>query len=172
MLTLPNLQNILTGKIPGVNDTSTQVIESAAGYDGIIELIQTKELPVAVILEHNEVGNFSFRPGGFLQASQSIWIMEMVAVDEDRRSIQQNCFNSVRHLLTALKTVKEDLPDGSMDELAGWDWLEIPYGVRNAGSNFTGYEVTLYFRENTDLSGLREEESTETEDNEEENGNG
>ena len=172
MLTLTYLQNHLTNIIPGINDTSEQVIESAAGYDGIIELIQNKDLPLVVVLEHNEVGSFSFRPGGFHTTSQSIWLMEMVAADEDRRSIQQNCFNSVRHLLTALKTVKEDLPDGSMDELAGWDWLDIPYGVRNAGSNFTGYEVTLYFRENTDLSGLREEESTETEDNEEENGNG
>ena len=175
MLTLTYLQNHLTNIIPGINDTSEQVIESAAGYDGIIELIQNKDLPLVVVLEHNEVGSFSFRPGGFHTTSQSIWIMEMVAADEDRRTIQQHCFALGRLLLTALKTIKENLPDGSLDELAGWEWQDIPYGVRNAGSTFTGYEFTLSFKEDTDLSVLRERESdpdpeTVTETEETDNG--
>ena len=65
MLTLDYLKSILfieeTETVNGVTTTSItpevegvtsedQVLESVAGYDGIIELIQTKGLPVAVVL--------------------------------------------------------------------------------------------------------------------------
>lgn len=125
------------------------VLESAAGYDGIIELIQTKGLPVCVVLEHNEVGNLSIRPGGFMMASQSIWIMEMVAADEDRRAIQMNCWRRMKRIISVLA---KHFDDDDKPLVNKWDPEDIPYGIRNAGSNYTGYEMLLHFNEDIDLS--------------------
>lgn len=148
MLTLDYLRTIIGGKIDGLTDTTEQVMESDAGYDGIIELIQTKGLPLAMVLEPSEMGNFSFRPGGFHITTQSVWIMEMVGADETRRAVQQRCFTALHNLLVTLKDHKDD------SQLEGWDWLDIPYGVRNAGPNYTGYEVFIRFTEDTDLADL------------------
>lgn len=148
MLTLAYLQDILTNEVPGLKDTEDQVLESAAGYDGIIELIQTKGLPVAVILEHNEMGNLSIRPGGFQTGSQSLWVMEMVAADEDRHAVQQQCWARAKRIVSVLLH-RFDLDDAPLRQ---WDWNDIPYGVRNAGSNYTGYELVLHFTEDIDLS--------------------
>lgn len=125
------------------------VLESAAGYDGIIELIQTKGLPVCVVLEHNEMGNLSIRPGGFMMASQSIWIMEMVAADEDRRAIQMNCWRRMKRIISVLA---KHFDDDDKPLVGKWDPEDIPYGIRNAGSNYTGYEFVLHFAEDIDLS--------------------
>lgn len=163
MLTLDYLKSILfieeTETVNGVTTTITpevegvtsedQVLESAAGYDGIIELIQTKGLPVAVVLEHNEMGNLSIRPGGFMMASQSIWIMEMVAADEDRRAIQMNCWRRMKRIISVLAKHFADDDKPLVDK---WDPEDIPYGIRNAGSNYTGYEMLLHFNEDIDLS--------------------
>ena len=125
------------------------VLESAAGYDGIIELIQTKGLPVCVVLEHNEVGNFSMHQGGFEQTSQSIWVMEMVAADEDRRKVQVECRQRMERIISILgKHFDED----DKPLVGKWDLHDIPYGIRNAGSNYTGYEFVLHFAEDIDLS--------------------
>lgn len=164
MLTLDYLKSILfieeTETVNGVTTTTItpevegvtsvdQVLESAAGYDGIIELIQTKGLPVAVVLEHNEMGNLSIRPGGFMMASQSIWIMEMVAADEDRRAIQMNCWRRMKRIISVLAKHFDDDDKPLVDK---WEPEDIPYGIRNAGSNYTGYEMLLHFNENIDLS--------------------
>ena len=164
MLTLDYLKSILfieeTETVNGVTTTTItpevegvtsvdQVLESAAGYDGIIELIQTKGLPVAVVLEHNEMGNLSIRPGGFMMASQSIWIMEMVAADEARRAIQMNCWRRMKRIISVLAKHFDDDDKPLVDK---WEPEDIPYGIRNAGSNYTGYEMLLHFNENIDLS--------------------
>lgn len=164
MLTLDYLKSILfieeTETVNGVTTTTItpevegvtsedQVLESAAGYDGIIELIQTKGLPVAVVLEHNEMGNLSIRPGGFMMASQSIWIMEIVAADEDRRAIQMNCWRRMKRIISVLAKHFDDDDKPLVDK---WEPEDIPYGIRNAGSNYTGYEMLLHFNENIDLS--------------------
>lgn len=164
MLTLDYLKSILfieeTETVNGVTTTTItpevegvtsedQVLESAAGYDGIIELIQTKGLPVAVVLEHNEMGNLSIRPGGFMMASQSIWIMEMVAADEDRRAIQMNCWRRMKRIISVLAKHFDEDDEPLVDK---WEPEDIPYGIRNAGSNYTGYEMLLHFNEDIDLS--------------------
>ncbi len=142
MLTLEYLKSILFKEetetvVPMVLglDKPDWVLESAAGYDGIIELIQTKGLPVAVVLEHNEMGNLSIRPGGFMMASQSIWIMEMVAADEDRRALQMNCWRRMKRIISVLAKHFDDDDKPLVDK---WDPEDIPYGIRNAGSNYTG----------------------------------
>lgn len=151
MLTLAYLQDILTNEVPGLTDTSKQVLESAAGYDGIIELIETKEEPVAVVLEHNEMGNISIRPGGLQLSSQSLWVMEMVAADEDRRAIQLQCWERAKRIISVL--IHRWEVDAAKDKaIKQWDWHDIPYGIRNAGPNYTGYELVLHFTEDIDIS--------------------
>lgn len=145
MLTLDYLKNILDGELTGITNTN-QIMESAGGYDGIVALIQTKSISPAIILEHNEVGEFSFRPGGFQRASQSIWVMKMVGRDNNRRAIQDDCCALVKKILSVF-TVHFDDP-----ELSGWVLNSVPYGIRNAGPNFTGYEISLHFEEDLDLS--------------------
>lgn len=146
MLTLPYLQNILRGQLPNeINKSDKQIIEAAGGYDGIVSLIQTKGISPMVILENSEIGEFGFLPEGFLKSSQSIWVMKMVAKDEDRQRVQNECMKMVKRILSIMGKHKHDA------ELEEWEYDRIPWAVRNAGANFTGYEFTLYFSENTDL---------------------
>ena len=146
MLTLPYLQNILKGQLPSdITKPSTQIIEAAGGYDGIISLIQTKNISPMVILENSEMGEFSVRPGGFVKTTQSVWVMKMVAKEEDRRKVQDECFALMRRIIGIFIKHNEE------SELAQWEWDHIPWGVRNAGANFTGYEFTIHFSEDIDL---------------------
>ena len=145
MLSLSYLKSILNGELPQIKTPKTQIIESAAGYDGIVSLIQTKNVSPMIVLEKSEVGEFSIRPGGFIKTSQSIWVMKMVPKDGDRQAIQDECFAMMKRIISvAIHHNKES-------ELANWVWDRIPYGARNAGANFTGYEFTFYFDEDTDL---------------------
>lgn len=144
MLSLQYIRQVLSGQLEGVSDS--QIIESAAGYDGIVALVQTKGLPTAVVLEHNDVGEFSFRPGGFLKASQSLWVMRMVGRDADRRAVQDECAALMKRILSVFAARGDDA------QLAGWEWNSVPYGIRNAGPNYTGYEFTMNFSEDIDMS--------------------
>lgn len=145
MLTIEYLRQILTGELPEVTDMENQVIESAAGYDGIIALIQTKGISPMVILENSEVGEFSFRPGGFEKTSQSVWVMKKAARDGERKATQNDCRKMMRHILKVFNNHEKEAP------LAQWVWDSVPYGVRNAGPNYTGYEFTIYFSEDADF---------------------
>ncbi len=169
MLTLKYLQTILCGELLDLN-TQDQILESAGGYDGIVALIQTKGLQKAVVLEHNSVGEMSARPGGFLLATQSIWIMRMVARDADRPAVQKECFNDMQRIISVLiKCIHSE-------QLDGWQPESIPYAIRNAGPNYTGYEFSLNFSENVDLSykalPKTEDEQPVTEQTVEEEGDG
>lgn len=148
MLTLSNLQTIIVGHVDGITGTN-QVLESPGGYDGIISLIETKAPAVSVVLEHNEMGNLSIRPGGFMTSSQSIWVMEMAGANDDRRTVQQRCWSRLRDIIGLLTN---EYNYGSSGELAGWDWDDMPFGLRNAGPNYTGYEMVMHFAEDIDLS--------------------
>ena len=147
MLTLPYLQKILRGELPNdITKPDTQIIEAAGSYDGIVSLIQTKGVSPVIILENSEVGEFGFLPGGFLRTSQSLWVMKMVAKDEDRQRVQKECMKMAKRILSVMVKHEHD------DELEEWEYNSIPWGVRNGAANFTGYELTLHFSENTDLS--------------------
>ena len=128
-----------------ITKPNTQVVESPGGYDGIISLIQTKGISPMVILEHSEMGELSVRPGGFVKTSQSVWVMKMVGKEEDRRKVQDECFAMMKRIISVFVRHNED------PELSEWEWDRIPYGVRNAGASFTGYEFTLNFSEDIDL---------------------
>ena len=150
MLTLNYLKSVLfaNGRAE-VEDIYKKdcILESAAGYDGIIKLIESGSLPVAVVLEHNEMGNLGLHnDGGFMTASQSLWVMEMVGEREDRRRVQERCWARAKRILAVMIDHSDDAP------LKQWEWGDIPYGIRNTGPNYTGYELTLHFTEDIDLS--------------------
>jgi len=144
MLNLQYLKEKLVGQLDGIS--ADDIIESAAGYDGIVSLIQMKGMETAIVLEHNEVGEFSFRPGGFQRASQSIWVMRMVGADTDRRSVQDEALALMKRILSVFVHYEHDA------ELGNWEWNSVPYGIRNAGPNYTGYEFTMSFNEDVNLS--------------------
>lgn len=151
MLSLSYLKSILkrntqTGTGLTFLTDDSQFMESAAGYDGIIELIQKKGVQHVLILENNQVGEFSITPGGINSASQSLWIMSMVAANQDRNAVQKECFLRMEDIIRTMVGHEKDT------ELAEWEWKKIPYGARNAGPNFTGFEFTLYFTEYLNLS--------------------
>lgn len=146
MLSLTDLKNILGRKVKDLSNVEKQIMESDAGYDGVIALIQTKNVETAVILEHNDVGEFSIRPGGLEKASQSIWVMKMVGDKKDRGTAQRECKQLMKKIISLFVKHEKD------DCLKGWEWGSIPYGIRNAGANYTGYEFTLRFTEDIDLS--------------------
>lgn len=139
------MRQVLQGEIAGFDDIEKQVIESAAGYDGIVSIVQTKGITPIIVLEHNTTGELSVRPGGFERANQSIWIMKMVGRDEYRSAVQAWCKAKMKRIVSVL------LKHGSASELFGWQPQSIPYSIRNAGANFTGYEFTLNFDEDIDL---------------------
>ncbi len=145
MLNLKFLQEVLQCESAVVSDPEKQVIESAAGYDGIVSLVQTKGITPMVVLEHNSVGELSFRPGGFQNASQSIWIMKMVGRNANRQEVQDSCVEDMKTIVSLLMKYK------GYPQVVGWQPESIPYSVRNAGPNFTGYEFTLHFAEDINL---------------------
>lgn len=142
--------NVTTG-IPDITDAK-QVFESAAGFDGIVAAIQQKGKRHVIVLEHDDMGFFYIEPGSMNEASQTIWIMEMVGGNDDslRRPAQQRCFNKMKQLIGIMNAHRHD------PQLEGWRPEErddaIGYICHNAGPNYTGYEVTFRFREYIDLS--------------------
>lgn len=145
MLTLPYLKQILNGELTNV-DVEQQVIEAPGGYDGIVSLVQTKGLQKSVVLEHNAMGELSIRPGGFQVAAQSIWIMKMVPSDGNRQTVLAECFEDMRRIIGCMVKHKCETP------LKAWQPESMPYSVRNAGPNYTGYEFSLTFDEDIDLA--------------------
>lgn len=129
-----------------ITNPKEQIIEGAGGYDGIVALIQTKNISPVIVLENSEIGEFSLRPGGFDKTSQSIWVMKMVPKDGNRSKFQKESKAMMEKIISVFVKHEND------KELEQWEWDRVPYGIRNAGANFTGYEFTLYFSEDTDLS--------------------
>lgn len=145
MLSISFLRQVLRGEIAQITDVDKQVIESAAGYDGIVSLVQTKGITPIIVLEHNSTGELSVRPGGFERANQSIWIMKMVGRDEDRATVQAWCKATMKRFVSVMVKHYRAV------ELKGWQPESLPYSIRNAGPNFTGYEFTMNFDEDIDL---------------------
>ena len=146
MITLSYIKALLDGKLNGITQTEKHIIESAGGYDGIVSLVQTKGISLIIVLENSEIGEFSILPGGFMKTSQSLWVMKMVGRDDDRHAVQNECFALMKRIISIFIGHVED------KELKQWEWERIRWAVRNAGANFTGYEFSLYFSEDIDLS--------------------
>lgn len=159
MLTLSYLNNIFftpetdehgdTVLVPEIDglDKPEWLMECRAGMDGAIALIQKKNVPVAVVLEHAEAGTLSLRnSGGFNQATQSLWVMEMVPFGGNAPDVMDRCLERVFRIYSILVKHREDAL------LRTWlETNEVNYYAREAGS-YVGWEMTVHFRENKNLS--------------------
>ncbi len=152
MLTLNYLKSILFPKdqpdMEGVDDKD-QVLEARSGLEGAVELLQSKELPVAVVLEHAEQHQLMLRnEGGFHECTQSVWIMEMKAFDEDGAEVSERCYQRFKRLY---QIFIHRYTEGDA-QLARWiERSEMNAYAREAGS-YIGYEIFINFREYEDLS--------------------
>lgn len=150
MLSLNYLKSILfvngCPDITGI-DKKDYILEARAGMDGAIQMIQKKELPLCIVLEHAERHSLSLHNGGgFHECTQSIWIMEMVGEREDAQEVMERCFNRFKRLYSILINHHED------QQMQGWiENNEINAYAREAGS-YVGFEVFINFRANEDLS--------------------
>ena len=159
MLTLNYLNQIFFRTVTDENDNEVKVpeidgldnpewlMECRAGMDGAIAMIQKKNVPVAVVLEHAEAGRLSLKnSGGLNEATQSLWVMEMVPFGGSAPDKMDRCLERVFRIYSILVKHHAD------PQLRTWlETNEVNYYAREAGS-YVGYEMTIHFRENKDLS--------------------
>ena len=150
MLNLTYLNTILfPNNMPDIDGiTSTkQVLEARAGMGGAVQLLQSKQLPVAIVLEHAEQHTLSLRDdGGFHECTQSVWIMEQRRFNEEPADVMARCFDRFKRFDTILV---EHVTDA---ELKGWrENNEVTAYDREAG-DYVGYELFIRFREYNDLT--------------------
>ena len=150
MLSLNYLQSILfedeTPLLDGIG-SKQQVLEARAGMGGAIQLLQSKQLPVATVLEHAEQHTLSLHAdGGFHELTQSVWIMEQRRFNEEPAEVMARCFDRFKRLYTILVAHIEDA------ELVGWrENNDVTAYDREAG-DYVGYELSVRFKEYTNLS--------------------
>lgn len=136
-------------KIPEIDglDNPEWLMECRAGMGGAIQLIQNKNLPVCLVLEHPERHSLSLRNmGGFHECTMSVWIMEMVANEENPEDVMEKCYNRFKRLYSVLVNHIGD------HQLEGWiENNELSAYDREAGT-YVGYEVFINFHEYEDLS--------------------
>lgn len=159
MLTLEYLKQTFFRRTTGANGHETWipdieglanrdwVMECRAGMDGAIQLIQTKNVPLGIVLEHAESGRLMLRnDGGFSDSVQSLWVMEQLPFNGNSPEVMQRCLARVERIYSIFIRHHKDEP------LRGWvENNEVGYYAREAGS-YVGYEMTIHFRENRDLS--------------------
>lgn len=150
MLSLNYLNTILfpngTPDIEGIESTK-QVLEARAGMGGAVQLLQSKQLPVAIVLEHAEQHTLSLRSdGGFHECTQSVWIMEQRRFNEEAADVMERCFARFKRFYTILINRVTDI------QLEGWlENNEVTAYDREAG-DYVGYEIFIRFREYNDLT--------------------
>lgn len=150
MLTLQYLKDLISVRevpVPEITDLEDQVIESDAGYDGIVELIEQRpDGDTVIILEPGDSGSFGCNPDGVQHQSQVIWCVAKVGAMEAKKMEQKAMFSLMKRLVSLFIKHHKNI------HLKGWDSSHIPWLVTNAGSNCTGYQFSMYFDEVTDLT--------------------
>lgn len=123
------------------------ILEARSGMDGAIQMIQNKDLPRCIVLEHAERHALSLHNmGGFHECTQSVWLMERVAAGEEAQDVMERCYARFRRLYSIMIEHSDD------PQLRGWiENNEINAYAREAG-DYVGFELFVNFRENEDLS--------------------
>lgn len=136
-------------KVPEIEGLTKEdwVMECRAGMGGAVQLLQSKKVPVAFVLEHAEQHTLSLHSdGGFHECTQSVWIMEQRKFNEEAADVMERCFARFKRFYTILIKHVTDA------ELKGWrENNEVTAYDREAG-DYVGYEVFIRFRENDDLT--------------------
>ena len=126
-----------------------QRVFATQGYDESVAVIQQArriDWP-AVILEDRAGGTLTVLDGGHDSHTQSIWIMNTPARDEDPSGTYARSFAQLKRVVAVL-AARAHRGDAA---LRGLMLEEFPYYRRRAAAA-CGYEVMFYFEEDVDLT--------------------
>lgn len=132
--------------LPSVTEPEKEIIKSRAGYDGLMELCKHKNLPFVVVLEKADSWRTAFANDVPVKRfTQSIFVLRMAGFDQDPDDVQELCLADIERIEGLLIRHIFDA------ELSGLE-RSWSYGTREGASNYYGYELTLTFTENRDLT--------------------
>ena len=150
MITIEYLKKILRGFAlsDGNVDTQRAVVDTPDIMEGLTQLAQEKNKPVAVLFEeafHYDDDDRNDVP--VTRFEQSIYVMRMVRSDKGSRAEELKCFEDVKKI-RALLLKKQYEGD---EELTGWNRTAKRDFVSGA-ANYVGWKLKLPFVENDDWS--------------------
>lgn len=147
MITIDYLKKILRGFVLSDGwtvNTNRDLVDAPDIQEGLTQLCQKKELPVAILFEeafHYDDDDRNDVP--CTRFEQSIYVMRMVRSDKGSRAEELKCFEDVKRI-RALLLKKQYEGD---EELKGWNRTARRDFVSGA-ANYVGWKLKLTFVEN------------------------
>lgn len=147
MITIDYLKKILRGFVLSDGwtvNTNRDLVDAPDIQEGIVQLCQKKELPVAILFEeafHYDDDDRNDVP--YTRFTQSIYVMRMVRSEKGSRAEEMKCFADVKRIRALLLTKQYE----GDEELAGWSRTAQRDFVSGA-ANYVGWKLKLPFIEN------------------------
>lgn len=149
MITVDYLKKIMRGfTLSGGHsvDANRTIVDAPDIQEGLTQLCQKKELPIAILFEeafHYDDDDRNDVP--YTRFTQSIYVMRMVRSDKGSRAEELKCFADVKRIRALLLTKQYE----GDEELAGWNRTAQRDFVSGA-ANYVGWKLKLPFTENDD----------------------
>ena len=149
MITIDYLKKIMRGFVLSDGNpvnTNRDLVDAPDIQEGLTQLCQKKELPIAILFEeafHYDDDDRNDVP--YTRFEQSIYVMRMVRSDKGSRAEELKCFEDVKRI-RALLLKKQYEGD---EELKGWNRTARRDFVSGA-ANYVGWKLKLPFTENDD----------------------
>lgn len=151
MITIDYLKKTLRGFVLSDGqavDVNRILVDAPDIMEGLTQLCQKKELPVAILFEeafHYDDDDRNDVP--YTRFEQSIYVMRMVQNGKGSRAEELKCFEDVKRLRALL--LKRQYEGDA--ELEGWNRTARRDFVSGA-ANYVGWKLKLPFVENEDWS--------------------
>ena len=149
MITIDYLKKTLRGFVLSDGqtvDANRTIVDTPDIMEGLTQLCQKKELPIAILFEeafHYDDDDRNDVP--YTRFEQSIYVMRMVRSEKGSRAEELKCFADVKRI-RALLLKKQYEGD---EELKGWNRTARRDFVSGA-ANYVGWKLKLPFTENDD----------------------
>ena len=149
MITIDYLKKTLRGFVLSDGqtvDANRTIVDTPDIMEGLTQLCQKKELPIAILFEeafHSDDDDRNDVP--YTRFEQSIYVMRMVRSEKGSRAEELKCFADVKRI-RALLLKKQYEGD---EELKGWNRTARRDFVSGA-ANYVGWKLKLPFTENDD----------------------
>lgn len=146
MITIDYLKKTLRGFVLSDGwtvNTNRDLVDAPDIQEGIVQLCQKKELPIAILFEeafHYDDDDRNDVP--YTRFEQSIYVMRMVRSEKGSRAEELKCFADVKRI-RALLLKKQYEGD---EELKGWNRTARRDFVSGA-ANYVGWKLKLPFVE-------------------------
>ena len=147
MITIDYLKKTLRGFVLSDGqtvDANRTIVDTPDIMEGLTQLCQKKELPIAILFEeafHYDDDDRNDVP--YTRFEQSIYVMRMVRSEKGSRAEELKCFADVKRI-RALLLKKQYEGD---EELKGWNRTARRDFVSGA-ANYVGWKLKLPFIEN------------------------